>query len=309
MPTISALFSSMFVTFAGLWENLESLHLFAIMVGPSCKGRQLEITFEPIPDLLHCRYCTKHLQICLDAQLLVTTTHFLVLSQITRNGNDLWLSYWVSNLDSPHDHHHPQIPASTTYNSTSTHLHSLWHDPSSLAPSQSWLQPNSFCYSSLPTYTQYTSLGGSMLCHTQMNPVFPTNANATSSLQTAPQAAISQSVSLSRHLLAELSRKQPVLDPDTKFYLVVLLCIAAANSVFTFVRAFSFAYGGLVAARKLHEQLLTAVISAPAKFFQTTLPGTHIRMIDAHPAVSYLWCVWLNSLLNLLLLLLNLSHY
>ncbi len=146
-----------------------------------------------------------------------------------------------------------------------------------------------------------------MQCHPQMNPVFPTNANATSSLQTAPAAAVSQSVLLSRHLLAELSRKQPVLEPDTKFYLVVLLCIAAANSVFTFVRAFSFAYGGLVAARKLHEQLLAAVISAPAKFFQTTLPGTYTsinNVCDAHPAlvaVSFLLCFWLKPYQSLLM--------
>lgn len=120
-----------------------------------------------------------------------------------------------------------------------------------------------------------------MQCHPQANPVFPTNANATSSLQTAPPAVVSLSVLPSRLLLAEFWRNQPILDPDTKFYLVVLLCIAAANSVFTFVRAFSFAYGGLVAARKLHEQLLTAVISAPAKFFQTTLPGMHTSMADA----------------------------
>ncbi|KAL0039364.1 hypothetical protein WJX79_004967 [Trebouxia sp. C0005] len=143
----------------------------------------------------------------------------LALMQITRNGNDLWLSYWVSNLDSPHDHPHHKVPTASTFNSTSAHLHSLWHDPSSLAPSQPWLQPNSLCYSSLPTYTQYTSLG-------------------------------------------------------------------AANSVFTFVRAFSFAYGGLVAARKLHEQLLTAVISAPAKFFQTTLPGRVLNRFSSDTATA-----------------------
>ena len=70
-----------------------------------------------------------------------------------------------------------------------------------------------------------------------------------------------------------LARNLPVLDPDTKFYLLVLLGIAAANSVFTFIRAFSFAYGGLVSARKLHEQLLSAIVHAPASFFQTTPTG------------------------------------
>lgn len=265
--------------------------------------QQLDLS-DIVPDLLHCRYCTKHLQIILNSQLLAKTSCLPVVLQITRNGNDLWLSYWVSSLDSPHDHHHPQIPASTTFNSTSAILHTLWHDPDSLASGQPWLQPNSLCYSSLPTYTQYTSLGGSMQCHPQMDTVLPTSANTKSSLQTAPPAGVSQSVSLSRHLLAELSRKQPVLDPDTRFYLVVLLCIAAANSVFTFVRAFSFAYVGLVAARKLHEQLLTAVITAPAKFFQTTLPGTHTSMAAAHAAlvaVSYLRCIWLKPSQSLLI--------
>jgi ATP-binding cassette subfamily C (CFTR/MRP) protein 10 len=39
------------------------------------------------------------------------------------------------------------------------------------------------------------------------------------------------------------------LHPDVRFYLTVLLAIAGANSVFTLVRAFSFAKGGLVAAQ------------------------------------------------------------
>ena len=93
------------------------------------------------------------------------------------------------------------------------------------------------------------------------------------SAASAVVSGLSQALPASRKLLGVLARPRPVLDPDTKYYLRVLLCIAAANSVFTFVRAFSFAYGGLVAARKLHDQLLAAVINAPAKFFQVTLPG------------------------------------
>ena len=131
-----------------------------------------------------------------------------------------------------------------------------------------------------------------------MNPFFATHANATSlqqpvtvsgsiAVQQAAALGVDQSMATVRQLLTELSRKQPMLDPDTKFYLVVLLCIAAANSVFTFVRAFSFAYGGLVAARKLHEQLLTAVIAAPAKFFQTTLPGKHKSMAEVCLLLHY----------------------
>ena len=130
-------------------------------------------------------------------------------------------------------------------------------------------------------------MGGLMQCRPQMNPLSSTHALNKASLdpelasaaqitQAAAAAAVTASTSVAWRLLGEASQKQPILDPDTQFYLTVLLCIAAANSAFTFVRAFSFAYGGLVAARKLHEQLLSAVISAPASFFQTTLPGRHI---------------------------------
>ena len=81
-----------------------------------------------------------------------------------------------------------------------------------------------------------------------------------------------------QHVMHRLTRHVPVLDKDTKFYLLVLLCIAAVNSVFTFVRAFSFAYGGLAAATKIHEQLLSAIVHAPAAFFHTTPAGMPIAI-------------------------------
>eukprot|EP00884_Botryococcus_braunii_P005633 jgi/Botrbrau1/15070/Bobra.0286s0003.1 len=60
---------------------------------------------------------------------------------------------------------------------------------------------------------------------------------------------------------------------DTRLYLAILLLIATLNSVFTMLRAFSFAKGGLVAARWLHEMLLWAVIRAPMEFFDKTPTG------------------------------------
>lgn len=104
------------------------------------------------------------------------------------------------------------------------------------------------------------------------------------SAASAAASGLSQALPVSGQLLGVTARPRPVLDADTKYYLTVLLCIAAANSVFTFVRAFSFAYGGLIAARKLHDQLLTAVINAPAKFFQVTLLGENqlLTVIPCH---------------------------
>lgn len=43
---------------------------------------------------------------------------------------------------------------------------------------------------------------------------------------------------------------------DTKYYLIVYSLLAALNSIFTLIRAFIFAYGGLQAAVTMHKQLL-----------------------------------------------------
>lgn len=47
---------------------------------------------------------------------------------------------------------------------------------------------------------------------------------------------------------------------DTNYYLTVYGLLAVANSVFTLIRAFIFAYGGLQAAITLHKHLLKTVI-------------------------------------------------
>lgn len=48
---------------------------------------------------------------------------------------------------------------------------------------------------------------------------------------------------------------------------------AAHRSVFTLARAFSFAAGGMAAARHLHDRLLAAVLAAPQRFFDATPAG------------------------------------
>eukprot|EP00891_Asterochloris_glomerata_P003413 jgi/Astpho2/3413/e_gw1.00054.14.1_t len=76
------------------------------------------------------------------------------------------------------------------------------------------------------------------------------------------------------------------LTPDVKFYLYILVSIAAANSVFTLVRAFSFAFGGLAAAQCLHEQLLQAVIMAPCRFFDITSAGRVLNRFSSDTATA-----------------------
>lgn len=43
---------------------------------------------------------------------------------------------------------------------------------------------------------------------------------------------------------------------EIKFYLSIYGSLGAVNSCFTLARAFLFAYGGVVAAKRLHEKLL-----------------------------------------------------
>ena len=191
----------------------------------------------------------------------------------------------MANLD-PHQHHHhpphhylhPSSNPTTAAHPTETS--EAWStNGSHLAQQQApYFYSHNVCPTSLVSENQYTGSASLVQCHRGLNlacGLAPQHANASwlHGAASAVASRLSQTPPLSRQLLGAMASPRPALDPDTKFYLAVLLCIAAANSVFTFVRAFSFAYGGLVAARKLHEQLLTAVINAPAKFFQVTLPG------------------------------------
>ncbi|MCO5571785.1 hypothetical protein L7F22_025533 [Adiantum nelumboides] len=68
-------------------------------------------------------------------------------------------------------------------------------------------------------------------------------------------------------------------ETDNHFYLKVFLCLAVANSLFTAARAFSFAYGGLSAAFKVHESLLKCILGAPINFFNCNPKG---RILNRH---------------------------
>ncbi|NXS38652.1 MRP7 protein, partial [Pomatostomus ruficeps] len=60
---------------------------------------------------------------------------------------------------------------------------------------------------------------------------------------------------------------------DVNFYLIVYGSIAGANSLFTIIRAFLFAYGALRAAAVIHDRLLQRVLKATVTFFDTTPTG------------------------------------
>lgn len=70
-------------------------------------------------------------------------------------------------------------------------------------------------------------------------------------------------------------------DGDTVVFLRVLALIALVNCLLALVRGFSFAAGGLRAARRLHDELLHHLFSATYKFYSNTSPGRIINRLSA----------------------------
>ncbi|NWI59307.1 MRP7 protein, partial [Calyptomena viridis] len=73
---------------------------------------------------------------------------------------------------------------------------------------------------------------------------------------------------------------------DVQFYLIVYGSIAGANSLFTILRAFLFAYGTLHAATVIHNRLLQRALKATVTFFDTTPMGRILNRFS-----SDLYCV------------------
>nr|CAB3219632.1 multidrug resistance-associated protein 7-like [Phallusia mammillata] len=65
------------------------------------------------------------------------------------------------------------------------------------------------------------------------------------------------------------------------WYLMIYGIIAAANSIFTLVRSFSFAYGGICATQTLHNKLLKSILQAPVSFFDVTPIGRIVNRFSS----------------------------
>ncbi|XP_067031621.1 ATP-binding cassette sub-family C member 10-like isoform X2 [Acropora muricata] len=72
-----------------------------------------------------------------------------------------------------------------------------------------------------------------------------------------------------------------IVKDTVTFYLVVYGGLAVANTIFTLLRAFLFAYGGLCAAKVLHSRLLKSILSAPVSFFDVTPIGRIINRFSS----------------------------
>ncbi|XP_030491896.2 ABC transporter C family member 13 isoform X1 [Cannabis sativa] len=68
---------------------------------------------------------------------------------------------------------------------------------------------------------------------------------------------------------------------STSFYLAILCIFCVINSCLTLVRAFSFAFGGLRSAVKVHNTLLKKLINAPVHFFDQTPSGRILNRLSS----------------------------
>ncbi|XP_073147479.1 ABC transporter C family member 13 isoform X2 [Henckelia pumila] len=68
---------------------------------------------------------------------------------------------------------------------------------------------------------------------------------------------------------------------STTFYLVILSVFCLINSSLTLVRAFLFAFGGLRAAIRVHDQLLRKLVDAPISFFDQNPSGRILNRLSS----------------------------
>ncbi|KAK5643745.1 hypothetical protein RI129_007590 [Pyrocoelia pectoralis] len=85
---------------------------------------------------------------------------------------------------------------------------------------------------------------------------------------------------------------------EVKNYLIVYVLLAVFNSLFTLFRAFLFAYGGIIAASRLHKSFLQSVMWAKVTFFDVSPIG---RIINRFSSDTFTVDDSLPFILNILL--------
>uniref|UniRef100_A0A914YMM3 Uncharacterized protein n=1 Tax=Panagrolaimus superbus TaxID=310955 RepID=A0A914YMM3_9BILA len=74
----------------------------------------------------------------------------------------------------------------------------------------------------------------------------------------------------------------PIKDEDwdrTKYFLTVYVILAAINTLITLIRAFLFALGGIISARKLHQKLLKVVLNSKLAWWDETPWGRVVNRL------------------------------
>ncbi|KAJ8874871.1 hypothetical protein PR048_022761 [Dryococelus australis] len=98
--------------------------------------------------------------------------------------------------------------------------------------------------------------------------------------------------------VSQLLYSMPAMDDRTRYYLTVYGALAGLNSLFTLLRAFLFAYGGLYAAAGIHNLLLKSIVNAKVLFFDTSPLG---RILNRFSSDTYTIDDSLPFIMNILL--------
>ncbi|KAM3964152.1 LOW QUALITY PROTEIN: ATP-binding cassette sub-family C member 10 [Aphomia sociella] len=95
---------------------------------------------------------------------------------------------------------------------------------------------------------------------------------------------------------SKIANGTPVYNND--YYLEMYFALAGLNLIFTIMRAFLFAYGGVEAATRIHKILLKVIVKAKVKFFDITPLG---RILNRFSSDTYTIDDTLPFILNILL--------
>lgn len=68
---------------------------------------------------------------------------------------------------------------------------------------------------------------------------------------------------------------------DIKLFFIVYASLGVANSLFTLIRAFSFAYSCIIAGKYIHNTLIKSLINARVKFFDLTPRGRILNRVSS----------------------------
>lgn len=195
--------------------------------------------------------------------LTITIILSLILMQLSQNFTFLWLTFWVKN---------------GTKNSTALSSNGLTESPHEGT-----------------NILDHGMQAADSIAHTIINTTVMLIANVR-----PYKADLKDLESITTHtpILRDtaIANNTPVID-DT-FYLEVYFALAGLNIVFTIMRAFLFAYGGVVAATKIHKILLKVIVKAKVKFFDVTPTG---RIVNRFSSDTYTVDDSLPFILNILL--------
>nr|XP_025044578.1 multidrug resistance-associated protein 7 [Pelodiscus sinensis] len=143
------------------------------------------------------------------------------------------------------------------------------------------------------------------------------NLPQTANISTRPLSASFPSPQLLLFSLAGLISRIQVLGTapiypnstlDVNFYLTVYGGIAGANSFFTLLRAFLFAYGTIRAATVIHSRLLQRVMKAIVTFFDVTPTARVLNRLSSDLSLPFILNIFLANVFGLLGMLVMITY-